>query len=175
MQESTKESVFTQKTDTKKQLRDGKSMENDNVKMNGYKNKLNSVFRYLLIPFVIIGWAVTRFNMGSAFGKAAGAMGIIAVLGVGLIALIPLSGFIIQSVPGIVVAVIDVILAVLLIVGLTRGAIYAFNGVKYDDTVNSHFIDPIRVKTIITTLFIFIISGLSLFAFLKLLMYFHQR
>lgn len=139
------------------------------------KNKLNSIFRHLLFPFVVIGWAVARFFRGMQLmsfipiGKVAGSMCLIVVLGLCLLGLIPLNKFILQIAPEIVVAAIDALVAILIIIGLIRGAIYAFDDVKYDETVHSHFIDPIDLQKIITTLFIVIISGLFFFAFLKLI------
>lgn len=133
-------------------------------------NTLNSVFRYLLIPFVVVGWAIGRYGMYTTFGKATSAMGIVGGLGLGLLGLLWISSYN-RVFPWNVVAAIDVIVAVLMIIGLIRGVLYAFDDVKFSETVHSHFIDPIRINDIFKTLIICIIAGLSLYAFLRLLVY----
>lgn len=115
-------------------------------------NTFNKSIRYLLFPFVFLGWGLTRIGnllMATTFGRWAGGMLSFGALFWGVF----LIGFGISHVPGtllkILLGAIAAIIAVLMIVGMMRGTLYAVHGVKFSDLSRLHVTDPISIRSII--------------------------
>jgi hypothetical protein len=148
------------------------NMQVDTNRKNGrdWRESIDSGIRYLLAPFVVLGWALSKFYKWTIFGAAAAGMVVLTVILLVLISIVMFSGITnFQLFPGIITVPAAFVIGALIIIGITRGAMYALDDRNYDETLKLHFIEPIKLKKIARGLLILVVIGFALFFFLKLI------